>query len=57
MDRGVADQTGSSATADGPRDALCQSKSCQLLHDCSKSCTKIRTNRSDGVRGLQSADL
>jgi len=27
-------QTRSSATADGPRDALCQSKSCQLLHNC-----------------------
>ena len=26
--------TRSCATADGPRDALCQSKSCQLLHNC-----------------------
>jgi len=26
--------TRSSSTADGPRDALCQSKSCQLLHNC-----------------------
>ena len=25
--------TRSSATADGPRDALCQSKPCQLLHN------------------------
>ena len=26
-------KTRSSATADGPRDAICQSKSCQLLHN------------------------
>jgi len=25
--------TRSSATADGPRDAMCQTKSCQLLHN------------------------
>ena len=33
-------RTKSSATADGPRDATCQSKSCQLLHDSvGTSCT------------------
>jgi len=39
--------TRSSATADGPRDALCQSKPCQLLHKCrNKSYNKSTTNRS-----------
>jgi len=33
-------RTKSSATADGPRDVMCQSKSCQLLHDSvGTSCT------------------
>ena len=31
--------TRSSATADGPRDALCQLKSCQLLNRCTKNHT------------------
>jgi len=48
----------SSATADGPRDALCQSASCQLLHNCrNKLYNESRTNRSHGVRGFQSTDV
>jgi len=44
--------------ADGPRDALCQLKPDYLLHNCSKNLyNKSRTNRSNGVRGLQSSDL
>jgi len=35
----VARVTRSSATADGPRDALYQSKSCELLHNCMNNCT------------------
>jgi len=31
-----SDTTGSSATADGPRDALCPLKSCQLMYNCTK---------------------
>jgi len=50
-------QTRSCATAEGPRDALCQSKSFQQLHDCKNKLYNISTaNRSDGVRGLQSTD-
>jgi len=30
-------QTRSSAIAEGPRDALFQLKSCQLLHSCTKN--------------------
>ena len=30
-------KTSSSAIAEGPRDALSQSKSCQLLHNCTKN--------------------
>ena len=32
----VTKVTRSSATAEGPRDALCRMKSCQLLHSCTK---------------------
>jgi len=43
--------TRSSATADGPRDALCQSRSCQLLkNSVGTSCTtNPEQNRSKGV--------
>jgi len=47
-------------TADGPRDAICQSKSCQLLHNlqCMNNLyDKSRTNRSNGVRGLLSTNV
>jgi len=30
-------KTRCSAAAEGPRDALCESKSCQLLHSCTKN--------------------
>ena len=40
----------STSIADGPRDALCQSKSCQLYKQVVQQCT---TNRSNGVRALQ----
>ena len=37
-----------SATADGPRDALCQSKSCKLLHNCRKKLyNKSSANQSN----------
>jgi len=50
--------TRSSATADRPRDALCQSKSCQLQHNCrNKLYSKSTANQSNGVRGLQLADV
>jgi len=50
------------AVTEGPRDALCQSKSSQPPHDsepyrnwlCDKS---SRTNESGGVRGLQLTDV
>ena len=46
------------ATADRPRDALCQSKSCRLLHNCrNKLYSKSTANRSNGVRGLQLTDV
>jgi len=42
-------------TAGGPRDALCQSKSRQLLHSCTnKLCSKSTTKRSNGIRALRS---
>jgi len=45
--------TRSSAAADGPRDAQCQSKSCQLLHNCrNKLYNKFRTNRSTAVKAV-----
>jgi len=48
----------SSHTADGPRDALCQSKCCQLLHNCrSKLYNKFITNRTKGIRGLRLTDV
>jgi len=38
----------SGTIADGPRDALCQSKSCQLLHNCmNKLYNKSTTNQID----------
>ena len=50
--------TRSCATADRPRDALCQSKSCRLLHNCrNKLYSKSTANRSNGVRGLQLTDV
>jgi len=33
----ASDKTGSSAIAEGPRGALSQLKSCQLLHNCMKN--------------------
>ena len=47
------------ATADGPRDALCQSKSCQLLlYDCkNKHYNKSAINRSNGIKALRSTDV
>jgi len=50
--------TRSSATADGPRDELCQSKSSQLLHNstCTTSPEPIEVG-PNGVRGLQSTNL
>jgi len=49
-------KTRSSATADGPRDALCQSKSRAQL------CEQVvyhrpKTNRSNGVRALRLTDV
>jgi len=44
-----------SAIADGPRDSTCQSNSCQLQHN--NLYDKSRTNRSNGVRGLQSTNV
>jgi len=46
-------KTRSSATADGPRDATCQSKSCQLLHNsvgttCTTSPEKIEVMKLEG---------
>jgi len=53
----LQNKTRSSATADRPRDALCQSVSCQLLHSCRhKLYSKSTTNRINGVRGLQLID-
>ena len=50
--------TRSCASAEGPRDALCQSVSCQLLHNCNnKLYNKSTTNRSDGVIALRSTDV
>jgi len=34
---GYVNKTSSSAIAEGPRDALSQLKSCQLLHNCTKN--------------------
>jgi len=48
-------RTRSSATEDGPRDALCQSKSCRLLDNFSYNITlynKSTTNRSNGVAAI-----
>jgi len=40
------------------QEVLCQLKSCQLLHICrNKLYIKSRTNRSNGVTGLGSANL
>jgi len=46
--------TRSSATTVAPRNAMCQLKSCQLLHNFvgNNFCNKSRTNRSNGIRGL-----
>ena len=50
--------TRSSTIAEGPRDALCQSKSCPLPHSCrNKLYKKSTTKRSYGVGGLQSTDM
>ena len=50
--------TRSCASAEGPRDAQCQSVSCQLLHNFSnKLYSESTTDRSDGVRGLQLIDV
>ena len=50
--------TRSCASAEGPRDAQCQSVSCQLLHYCNnKLYNESTTTRSDGVRGLQLIDV
>jgi len=46
-------KTRNSATADGPRDALCQSKSCQFW----KQTVRQIHNKSNGIRGLQFIDL
>jgi len=49
----VISWTRSSATADGPRDALRQSKSCQLLHSCrNKLHSKSTINWNNRVRAL-----
>ena len=50
--------TRSSATADALRDAMCQSKSCQLLHNSiGTTCTtNPEQNRNNGIRGLQSTN-
>ena len=47
------DKRRSSATADGPRDAMCQSKSCQLLHNsvgttCTTSPEQMEVMESEG---------
>jgi len=36
LDGCLTPRTGGSAIAEGPRDALCQLKSCQLLHSYTK---------------------
>ena len=55
---GQRSQTRISATADRLSNALCQSKSCQLLHNCrNKLSHKSTTNWSNGVRALQSMDV
>jgi len=47
--------TRSNATADGPRDALCHSQSCQLLRNCrNKLYSKCATNQS--IRGLSTGN-
>ena len=48
----------SSANADGPRDATCQSESCQLLHNLNnKLYNTSRTSRSNEVGSLQSTNV
>ena len=49
----------SCAAADGPRDALCQSESRQLLHNscANKLSSKSITIGSNGVVGLQSTNV
>jgi len=43
-----------SAMADGQRDALCQTKTCQLLHNCgNKLYKKCRTNRRIKLQGYR----
>jgi len=37
QDMTILELTSSSAIAEGPRDALSQMKSCQLLHNCTKN--------------------
>jgi len=39
---GVVTKRKSSAIAEGPRDALCQLKSCQLLHNCTNKLHSYR---------------
>ena len=43
-------------TADGPRDVICQSKSCQLLC-CTTVISTSATNRRNGVRALRYVGL
>jgi len=43
--------TRSSSAAEGPRDALCQSKSCRLLHSCRNSTTNPQQIELMGLEG------
>jgi len=49
--------TRSSAIADGPRDALYQSKSCQMLHSCTKNHILQACSRNDLVGDSKSSEL
>ena len=57
--RAMKNEPGSSATVDGPRDTIYQSKSCQLLHNCIKNklYNKSAVNRSNGVKTLGRSKL
>jgi len=49
----LAKETRSSAITEGPRDALCQLKCCQLLHNCTKNCILKAYNRCVTLKVIQ----